>query len=94
MIKNQEIIDRTINKLEVNSKRDLIKSALNKEINERALEKDFLAKSESSKLRFEKARVKFEDEKRIFESSQRINAESTLEKTIKVISTKLEALGF
>lgn len=94
MINNNELIEKVISKLGVSDKANLIKSALSKDINKKQLEADNTAKNESSKARFDKARAKWEDEKRIFESSQKVNALSALEKSIKTISSKLEALGF
>lgn len=94
MINNEQLINETINKLGVSDKANLIKSALSKDVNKQSLEADNASKNESSRTRYQRAKEKFEDEKRIFESSQKVNALASLEKSVKAISQKLEALGF
>lgn len=94
MIKNTTLIDTVIYELQVDSRADLIKSALNKDINSSIIDSDFQDKQTKSYERYEKARLKFEEEQEIYNQSETKNAKETLEKHIKTISTKLEALGF
>ncbi len=94
MIRDLNLIHQTINKLEARNRADLIKSALNKEVNQSQLQKDFYAKQEASKKRFEQAKEKFETEQRIYENSEKQNSLIVLEKNIKQINQKLENLGF
>lgn len=94
MIRDINLINQTINKLEVQGRADLIKSALNKEVNATSLQKDFNSKQEASKKRFEQAKAKFEAEQRVYQNSERENSLTVLEKNIKTINTKLENLGF
>lgn len=94
MIKNIELINSTIQKLGVSNKGDLIKSSLDKDINSSAVEAEFKRKQEASLNRFNKAREAWNKEKEIYEKSEKVNAKFALEKVIKNISQKLEALGF
>lgn len=94
MYQDVNLINQIINTQGVSSKADLIKSALNKEINHSVIKSDFEDKAKKSDERFEKAKQKFYEEKDIYEKSEAKNAEDVLEKHIKSISTKLESLGF
>lgn len=94
MIRDINLINMTINNLQAGNRADLIKSALNKNVNFKQLEKDFEAKQEASKKRFQQAKEKFEQEQRIFQESEKSNSLIVLEKNIKQINQKLENLGF
>lgn len=94
MIKNSQLIETTIYELQVESRADLIKSALNKDINSSVIDSDFQDKQTKSYERYEKARLQFEKEQEIYNQSENKNAKEVLEKHIKVISNKLEQLGF
>jgi hypothetical protein len=94
MIKNTLLIDEIIYKVEAVNRADLIKSALNKDVNSLVIESDYQDKVLKSDERFEKARAKFEEEKEIYDASNEKNAKEVLEKHIKTISNKLEILGF
>jgi hypothetical protein len=94
MIKNTLLIDEIIYKVEAVNRADLIKSALNKDVNSSVIESDYQDKVLKSDERFEKARAKFEEEKEIYDASNEKNAKEVLEKHIKTISNKLEILGF
>jgi hypothetical protein len=94
MIKDTLLIDEIIYKIEATNRADLIKSALNKDVNSSVVESDYQDKVLKSDERFEKARAKFEEEKEIYDASNEKNAKEVLEKHIKVISNKLESLGF
>lgn len=94
MIKNSQLIETTIYELNVESRADLIKSALNKDINSSVIDSDFQDKQTKSYERYEKARLQFEKEQEIYNQSEQKNAKEVLEKHIKTISNKLEQLGF
>jgi uncharacterized membrane protein len=94
MIKDIRLIDSVITELNVEGRADLIKSALNKDVNSSLVDVDFKDKQSKSSERFEKAKVKFDEEEAIFRQSEQKNAKEVLEKHIKTISSKLESLGF
>jgi hypothetical protein len=94
MINNIQIKDLIISELGVEGRADLIKSALEKAANSEVVERDYEERTLKSEDRFQKAKEKFEEEQRIFNASPTDNAKIVLEKHIKSISTKLEALGF
>jgi len=94
MLNNENIKDSIIREINAEGRATLIKSALQKETNRKVIENDFNEKSSKSKERFEKARTKFGEEQRVFNSAPTENAKIVLEKHIKSISSKLEALGF
>lgn len=94
MNENIEVINRIINEMGVTGKAELIRSALSTETNRNLVNSDLVDRVNKSTERFEKAKAKYSDEERLFNLSSGVNSEIVLEKHIKLISSKLEALGF
>lgn len=93
MIKDITLINTVINKIQANSKADLIRKALISEINSVPVEKDFLKRQEASRKRFQEAKEKFEQEQKIFQESEKANSLIVLEKRIKKIFETIENVG-
>lgn len=94
MINNTNLIDTIINETANDGRANLIKDALNKSVNYSLTEAEYLKRKEASDERFRKAQENYNKELEVFNASEETNSRVVLEKQIKTISTKLEALGF
>ena len=94
MIKDYNLIETIIRENNAEDKSNLIKSALEKEVNSSVIESEYTKRKEASEDRFNKAKAIYEKESEIYNNSNYTNSEIVLDKHIKSIITKLKALGF
>jgi hypothetical protein len=94
MIKDYNLIETIIREAGAEDKANLIKSALEKEVNSSVIESEYTKRKEASEDRFSKAKAVYEKELEIYNNSNYTNSEIVLDKHIKSIITKLKALGF
>jgi len=94
MTTNINLIETIIREINAENKSNLIKDALTKTVNSSIVDSEYSKRKEASEDRFSKAKEAYEKELEIYNNSEYTNSRIVLEKQIKSITTKLEALGF
>jgi hypothetical protein len=94
MIKDYNLIQTIIIENGAEDIANLIKSALEKEVNASVIEADYNKKTEASLERYKKAEDKHKEELEIFNASNPLNSKTSVDKQMKVIITRFRALGF